>query len=115
MSDSFEGFDQRLRRIEHKRRKMANGYELHMQNDGLIVARPRRARSSRVSPRSVILFVAGFFAFKGLLIASLGSVAYDERVTTLMGGTMLEQAGGWTMQADPLSREISRWIAPYLN
>ena len=58
-------------------------------------------------------FVPGFS--HRLLIASLGSVAYDERVTTLMGGTMLEQAGGWTMQADPLSREISRWIAPYLN
>ncbi|MBB93563.1 MAG: hypothetical protein CML68_03010 [Rhodobacteraceae bacterium] len=115
MSSDFDGFDQRLHRIERSRRRMANGYELQMQNDGLIVARPRRSRSLGVSPRVVILAVAGLLAFKGFLIAALGPVAYDERVDKLWNGTVVEQAGAWFMQMDPVSREIGARLAPYLG
>lgn len=115
MSDGFERFDDRLQRIERKRRTMAKGYELHMQSDGLIVARPRRARGSRISPRGVVLFFGGALVFKGVLIASLGPVAYEERVSALTAGTALEQAGAMIMQMDPIAREIASWITPYLT
>ncbi len=115
MSDSFEQFDGRLKRIERKRQTMANGYELHMQNDGLIVARPRRARNSRISPRAVIMFLGGALLFKGVLIASLGPVAYEERIAALADGSAVEQAGAMVMQIDPIAREIASWITPYLS
>ncbi|WP_428928141.1 hypothetical protein [Marinibacterium sp. SX1] len=115
MSGDFEGFDARLRRIERNKRQLANGYELHMQNDGLIVARPRRSRSLGVPPRAIILFIAGVLLFKGILIASLGPLAYGERVTALGNGSIVEQAGAWVMQIDPVSAEIGARIAHYLK
>ncbi|MEM8730981.1 MAG: hypothetical protein AAGF79_13800 [Pseudomonadota bacterium] len=115
MSDNFEAFDQRLRRIDRTRRKLANGYEMHVQTDGLIVARPRRMRSIGISPRAFILFFAGLFLFKGLLIAHLGTVSYGERVLDLSQGSVIEQAGAWAMQIDPISQEVASVVAPYLN
>ena len=94
---------------------MANGYELHMQSDGLIVARPRRARSIGISPRAALMFIAGFLVFKGLLIAALGPVTYEERLAGLSQGSTLEQAGAWVMQIDLVSREVASWITPYLS
>lgn len=115
MSESFQEFDDRLRRIERKRRKLANGYELHMQNDGLIVARPRRMRSAGITPRGFITFVVGFMLFKGVLIATLGVLGYEDRVVSLAQGSTVEKAGAWIMQVDPVSREIASWVSPYLK
>ncbi|MGR3805815.1 hypothetical protein [Marinibacterium profundimaris] len=115
MSDSFAGFDARRRRIETKHGKLANGYDLHMQKDGLIVARPRRTRGLGVTPRVLILVVAALLGFKGFLIAALGPMAYSDRVERLGAGSAFEKAGAWVMQADPVSREIGAALAPYLK
>ncbi len=111
MADNHDAFDGRLQRIGKKHRQMAHGYELYIQADGLIVARPRRFRGP-VPARSFVTFVAGLLLFKGILIASLGPLAYDERVTTLRGGTILEQAGAMIMVSDPVSRDIGGFLAP---
>ncbi|MAC79837.1 MAG: hypothetical protein CML66_17445 [Rhodobacteraceae bacterium] len=115
MSDDFKGFDARLRRIDRNHRAMAHGYQIHMQRDGLIVARPRRARSLPVSPRSVVLFVVAFLAFKAVLIASLGTLSYTERVGALAGGSWFEKGGAWIMRIDPISRKAATYLAPYLK
>lgn len=99
-------FNKRLRRLDRKHRAMENGYSAYVRPDGLIVAKPRRSRS-RLSLKPVIFCLAGLVLFKGILLAQLGSAVYLERVASLQGGTVVEQAGAWVMQVDP----ASEWIA----
>ncbi|MGV6847084.1 MAG: hypothetical protein ACWA5A_01765 [Marinibacterium sp.] len=112
MADNFDEFDGRLQRIGDKNRRLLSGYVLHVQNDGLIVAKPRRGRLAALPLRSMLNFIAGLLLFKGVLIAALGPLAYDERVADLRSGGLFEQAGGWIMIADPISRDIGGFIAP---
>jgi hypothetical protein len=107
-------FDQRLRRLTKKHRAMAQGYTTRMRPDGLIVVKPRKTKS-RVSFRSVLLFVAAFFLFKGFLFATLGPETYDERVGRLQQGSMIEQAGAFVMQGDPVTNFIASKLGPILR
>ncbi|MHA6263620.1 hypothetical protein ACXYMO_10495 [Arenibacterium sp. CAU 1754] len=92
---------------------MSNGYTMRMQPDGLIVAKPRRA--SRISGRSVLIFLAAFLLFKGFLIANLGAEGYGERISRLESGTFVEKAGAFAMQIDPLSELVSQKLRPLLH
>jgi hypothetical protein len=56
-----------------------------------------------------VLFLG--FLFKGFLFAYLGEAAYGERVATLKGGSVLEQAGAWVMQPDPITALAADGIA----
>jgi len=104
-------FDERLRRLERKHRAMSRGYTTHMLPDGLIVAKPKRAQV-RISGRSILLFAMAFIAFKGFLIANLGSLGYEERLARLDNGTMVERGGAFVMQIDPLSKFAAEQIGP---
>ena len=65
MSDAQLQFQNRLRHLERKHHKTATrGYSTKMRADGLIVVKPNRAKS-RISGKSVLLFVAAFILFKG--------------------------------------------------
>lgn len=114
MSENHVLFDQRLRRLDRKHRAMARGYTTRMRSDGLIEVKPKR-RSPPISGRSVLLFIAAFFLFKGFLLANIGGQSYDDRVDLLKSGTVVEQAGGWVMQADPLTQFIAQKIGPVLR
>ena len=46
MSDVFQGFDTRLKKIDQKRTKLAKGYVSRVGRDGLIVLRPKRQNRS---------------------------------------------------------------------
>ncbi|NIZ13343.1 hypothetical protein HCZ87_08075 [Phaeobacter sp. HF9A] len=86
-----------------------------MRSDGLIVVEPRRVVRSRISGRSLILFVCVILAFKGFLMATLGPANYDYRVEKLRDGSLVEQGGAWIMQADPASAMIAERLAPLLR
>lgn len=107
-------FDERLRLLARKHSAMSRGYVTRMQPDGLIVAKPRR-RSRRVSGRAVFLFLAAFVGFKAFLVANLGPQTYDDRLARLEAGTMVEQAGAFVMQADPLTMYFAQMIGPILR
>ncbi len=107
-------FNQRLQLLTRKHRAMSQGYTTHIQPDGLIIARPRRARP-RISLRPVLVFLVAMVAFKGFLIANLGPLAYEERLDRLQQGTVVEQAGAFVMQIDPLSRYAADKIGPVLR
>ena len=114
MAQSQVQFDQRLRRLGRKHRAMSRGYTTRMQPDGLIVAKPHRA-PSRISGRSVLLFLAAFILFKGFLYANLGPETYNERVNRLQSGTVVEKAGAFVMQADPVSQLVAQKMGPILR
>ncbi|MEY8841766.1 hypothetical protein AB9K41_22285 [Cribrihabitans sp. XS_ASV171] len=114
MAENQVDFDRRVRRLAKKHNALAGGYRTQMRPDGLIVMKPRRARPG-ISLRAVIVFVAGFLLFKGVLLASVGLQTYEDRVTRLAQGTTAERAGAWVMQADPVSLRVSEILRPWLR
>lgn len=107
-------FEDRLRSLENKHRAMSRGYVTHMQSDGLIVARPKR-KLMRVSGKSLLVFLLGFLAFKGFLLANLGSPTYAERLGYLQNGTPVEKAGAVVMQIDPVTRFFAGKMQSYMG
>jgi hypothetical protein len=114
MSQDIVEFKNRLRRLERKHTAMSRGYDAHMRADGLIVIKPKRSAPA-VSGRAVIVFLLAFIVFKGFMLASIGIDGYDERVERLRQGTVVEQAGAWVMQRDPLSQFIAEKMGPILR
>lgn len=112
MADAnMHNFDKRVTRINKRKRKLErNGAELVVAEDGLISAQAKR-RSPKFPWRGVFLTLAVFFVLKGMLLAHLGPITYDGRVAQLEEGTVFEQAGGYAMKADP----VTKWAASALK
>lgn len=102
MSDAFDDFDNRLRRINRSRANLARGYVSVVGEDGLIIVKPRRKRGG-FALRVLAFGVIGYVAFKVLFLSVLGQGLYDDRVEMLRTGSTVEQAGAWLMQSDPIS------------
>ena len=92
MTDTLDTFDQRLKHITKTRSRMRDGYVGQVSKDGLIVFRPKRRRLA-FSPRGFALVLLGFVGFKALIMAHLGLNTYQDRITALQQGSMVEQAG----------------------
>ncbi|WP_417248240.1 hypothetical protein [Celeribacter sp.] len=103
-------FEERLTRIEAKRRKIAKGAIYSVNHDGLIIARPRR-RSVRFPVRILFLAIACVFLFKATVLATIGAGNYNARVATLAEGTSAEKAAAWVMSAD----SATVWLATQLK
>lgn len=115
MSEEHQQFLSRVRRLERKHNDMSYGYTAQIRSDGLIVVAPKKKLESRISTRSVLLFLAAFMLFKGFLIASIGVEGYEDRLSKLQAGSVLEQGGAVVMMADPLSQMIAEKIGPILR
>jgi len=105
MTDAnFEKFSTRVQAIEKSHRRRASGFVRLEERDGLLVpvAHPRPRRTLPL--RGIALSAAAFLLFKAFLYASLGPLTYTDRVSQLAGGNVVEQMGGWIMQAEPLTR-----------
>lgn len=114
MADANLQFDKRVRKIVRgHNRRVANGAVYKMNSDGLIEARPRR-RGPRFPLRGLVLLFGAGMLFKGFLLAHLGGIAYNERVGLLAEGTIVEQAGAWVMQPDPVTVQLAEWIGQVL-
>ena len=114
MTNSFDGFESRLKKIDLKRAKMAQGYKGSVKKDGLIVFRPTR-RQRGIPLRAVVMLIVGFFVFKGMVMAHTGSAIYAERIAALQSGTLVEQAGAFAMQSDPITVGIAQQLRPFLQ
>ncbi|MDE9451177.1 hypothetical protein J3R80_11945 [Aliiroseovarius sp. Z3] len=49
--------------------------------------------------------------FKGFLFGQVGAINYNDRVDRLSNGSMIEQAGAWIMQDDPVTTAIAGFIS----
>lgn len=115
MSEEHQQFLSRVSRLENKHDAMHNGFSARIRSDGLIVVGPKKKIESRISARSVVLFLAAFILFKGFLIASIGVDGYQDRLSKLHAGTIVEQGGAMIMFADPLSLWSAEQIGPVLR
>lgn len=95
-------FADRLQKIDRNHRKLARGYEVALNEDGLIVARPR-IQGLTLPYRSVFVILALLMVFKVGLFAFLGADSYQQRVDQLRAGTPIEQIGSFALKADPLT------------
>lgn len=100
MASAEMTFEQRVRHLASKHRRMAHGIAHRMGRDGLITAHPRRRRPS-FPLRGLMILLGAAFLFKAFLYASLGAGVYNERVALLASGSIVERGGAWVMQADP--------------
>lgn len=114
MADHFREFDTRVKRIDRRHRKMAQGYAATIGRDGLMKAVPQRRRI-RVPFAGIALVAVGIIAFKGFVHAQLGPSSYETRVANLSSGTQIEKAGAWVMQADPLTLWVSEKVGGFLK
>lgn len=106
----YAEFGQRLKRIDRHHRKLAKGYVLSMNRDGLVVATPRR-KSSGLPLRGLFLTLVALLVFKSFMLAQLGVEGYNERVLILEEGGMLAQVGAYAMKPDP----ATQWLAAQFN
>ncbi|CUI00540.1 hypothetical protein PNH50_13290 [Leisingera aquaemixtae] len=114
MGEHHDQFQARLKQINRKHEAMAGGYSAKLRPDGLLVIKPGSVQS-RISARTLVFFAAAFLLFKGFLMAALGFGSYDQRVRTLAGGSAVERAGAFIMQADPVSVFFAQKIGPVLR
>lgn len=108
MSDTNRAnFSARLREIDQRHKRLASGYVRLEERNGLLVP-VEGVKLRRGSPlRGITLALGMFLVFKGFLLAYLGPVTYTDRVGALDGGSIVEKAGGWIMQADPVTHFIA--------
>ncbi|WP_224380170.1 hypothetical protein [Roseovarius carneus] len=111
---SQNGFGARIKNVQRKHVRMAQGYDAKVGRDGLIVFRPKR-RKAGLPLRWVVVALAGAIVFKGLIIANLGAAAYADRIEALRAGSVVEKFGAAVMQPDPVSLYISAKFAPIFN
>lgn len=114
MADSFNDFDNRIARISHNHATMKRGYSLTVDRDGLIVARPKKRRGG-FPLKLTLMFIVGFLGFKILLVSFLGLDTYEHRVNELQKGAVVEQVGGWFMQADPVTVQLAAKLRPFIR
>lgn len=105
-ASQFDEFDRRMRRISRRHSKLSHGYVTTVNDDGMVVAKPKR-KSRMGTLRSLALLFLVMVMFKGVLHARLGEADYQARIDSLAAGTTVEQAGAWVMFADPLTKYIS--------
>ncbi|MEM7752324.1 MAG: hypothetical protein AAF230_02860 [Pseudomonadota bacterium] len=112
-ASQYDEFDRRMRRITRRHTQLSRGYVTSVNDDGLVVAKPKR-KFRRGTLRGVAIVVLTLMLFKGVLFSQLGPAAYAERVDSLSQGSFFEQAGAVLMAADPitiwLAGQIGNWL-----
>jgi hypothetical protein len=100
-------FDDRIARVQQRRRRLAAGATLRVGRDGLVTAHPRRAVLPRFPLRGILMTLAGFVVFKAVLLVQLGAATYEARLESLAAGTAIERAGAWVLQIDPATAALA--------
>jgi hypothetical protein len=112
-ASQFDEFDRRMRRISRRHTKLSHGYVTSVNDDGLVVAKPKR-KFRRGTLRGIAIVMLVLMVFKGFLHNQLGAFAYEDRVDTLAAGSAFEKAGGILMTADPITLWLSGKFGQYL-
>ena len=110
MSDqNMVEFYKRAARLERDR-AMGMGFEASGTLGRSYYQRPAARRRSMLLPTLFLLVVA--FVLKGMIFYVTGPETYASRVADLQASSgVVEQIGGWLMQADPVTVKVAKAIA----
>lgn len=109
---STPSFEKRSRQIVRVHQSMKRrGAELNLGPDGLLTVRPRRGGTG-IPFRGLLVIAVLLIGAKAMMLVQDGSQTYGERVEKLASGTMVEKAGAFVMQADPLTVALADHIRP---
>ena len=108
-ASQFDEFDRRMRRITRRQTQLSRGYVTSVNDDGLVVAKPKR-KMRRGTLRGLAIVVLVLMVFKGFLHNQLGAYDYAARLDGLSQGSVFEQAGAVLMAADPITVWLSGLI-----
>lgn len=107
-------FVQRLNVLGRKHAQLSKGYTTKVGRDGLITVRPKRARI-QFPLKSIVIAILAFIGFKAFLLAANGPVAYEDRLSSLESGTVVEQFGAKVMAIDPATSALADLMGPLLR
>lgn len=114
MVETHDHFINRLSLLGRKHGKMTHGYTTKVGKNGLITVKPKSKR--RGFPiKGLVLTVLAFFAFKALMLASFGPTTYDERLSKLENGSVVELAGAKVLGIDPVTQAMADLISSILR
>ncbi len=110
MSDpNLAEFYKRAARLETQRAK-GKGFEAPGALGRSHYHLPPRKRQSILRP-ALFLLTTGFL-LKGAIFYATGAEVYNSRVAELRSASgLVEQAGGWMMQSDPITQWLADMIA----
>lgn len=111
-ASQYDEFDRRMRRITRRHTQLSRGYVTTVNDDGLVVAKPKR-KFSRGTLRGVAIVVLVIMVFKAVLHSQLGAAGYADRLDALSNGSVFEKAGAVLMAADPITVWLSGRIGTY--
>jgi len=109
MAFSGVSFEERIRKILQLHERLRYGTVSKIQNDGLVVQRPKLYNPKFPVLGLLVLVVAGVF-FKAYIYAGLGAAEYDQRIEKLAEGSIFERLGAWIMQADFVTVALSHLL-----
>jgi hypothetical protein len=61
------------------------------------------------------MILVGLIGFKAFTLAAVGPVTYNERLSKLENGTVLEQAGAKALAIDPVTEALAEKVGPVLR
>ncbi|MEP2641946.1 hypothetical protein [Roseobacter sp.] len=72
-----------------------------------------KRQERRITPRMILVGVAGFLVFKSLIMVVVGIGTYDGRVADLQAGRGWEQLVAWIMQPGVVSGALAETFAKF--
>jgi hypothetical protein len=116
MVETHDHFVSRLNTLGRKHAKLTHGYSTKVGKDGLIVVQPKRKTARGGGAIKLFLLIAvGFIGFKAFTLAAVGPVTYNERLSKLENGTIIEQAGAKALAIDPVTEAVAGTVGPVLR
>ncbi|QUJ75341.1 hypothetical protein KDD17_10075 [Sulfitobacter albidus] len=112
MVQTKENFSARLSSVDKRHAKMVRrGYTTRVDRNGVIVAKPRKARL-RLPIKGAFLMVLSFFMFKAFMLSANGPDAYADRLAQLEAGSVIEVAGARVLAVDPVTQFFADQMGP---
>lgn len=107
MAKPQDAFNKRTNTVRKQQAKMAQGYSVVLDKNGIMKHRPKRINFNPGSLTVLFPLVAIFMAFKGFAVSKLGLETYVAHLSALQQGNVVDRVGAFLMGLDPLTI----WVA----
>lgn len=108
-------FNQRIGAVDKKlSRRGRSSIVARVDANGIVYAKATR-RSRGFPIKGLLLLILAFFCFKAFMVSANGPASYEERLSVLQKGAVIEAAGAHLLAVDPFSQFIADQMGPMLR